>query len=178
MNDETLVNQCNAGNAKAQKMLFDQFSPVMMGVVLRYVNDSERANDVLQDGFIKVFKHLKSFKNEGSLEGWIRRIMVNTALDYIRKNKKFLQNKSLDEINADLFTKSEAIERLEEEGLLKIIQSLPDGYRMVFNLYAIEGYSHKEIAETLGISENTSKSQYSRAKTVLRGLLEKFGIER
>lgn len=178
MNDEALIDECITGNARAQKSLFDRFSPKMMGVVLRYVNDRERANDVLQDAFIKVFQNLTTFKKDGSLEGWVRRIVVNTALDYLRRNKKYLGHTEITDISLATSKSSDAIGKLEEESLLGIIQSLPEGYRMIFNLYAIEGYSHKEIADQLGISENTSKSQYSRAKTAIQKLLEKYGIER
>lgn len=178
MNDETLVDKCVAGDPKGQQLLFDRFSPLMMGVVLRYINDKERANDVLQDAFIKVFKNISRFKKEGSLEGWVRRIVVNTALDQIRKNKKFQKNVEIDDISITLSRNSEAEEQLEAESLMQIIQQLPEGYRLVFNMYAIEGYSHKEIAEKLAITESTSKSQYSRAKSTLREVLKKYNIER
>ena len=179
MNDETLVKECVSGNVKAQRQLFDRFAPKMLGVVMRYINDKERAEDVLQDSFIKVFKNLYKFEHSGSLEGWIRRIMVNTALDQIRKNKKRQNNVELDDDGYfELKHESNAEEILQAESLLKLVQSLPEGYRTVFNLFAIEGYSHKEIAKELGITENTSKSQYSRAKSTLRELLKKYKIER
>jgi RNA polymerase sigma-70 factor (ECF subfamily) len=178
MNDEALIDDCITGDARAQKSLFDRFAPKMMGVVLRYVNDRERANDILQDSFIKVFQNLTSFKKDGSLEGWVRRIVVNTALDYLRRNKKYLGHVEINDISLDASKNSDAIGKLEEESLLTIINSLPEGYRVVFNLYAIEGYSHKEIADQLNISEKTSKSQYSRAKTAIQKLLEKYNIER
>lgn len=178
MNDETLVDKCIAGDPKGQQLLFDRFSPLMMGVVLRYINDKERANDVLQDAFIKVFKNLSRFKKKGSLEGWVRRIVVNTALDQIRKNKKFQKNVEIDDISINMSKASDAEEQLEAESLMQIVQQLPEGYRLVFNMYAIEGYSHKEIAEQLAISESTSKSQYSRAKSTLREVLKKYNIER
>ena len=179
MNDETLVEKCVSGDTKAQRHLFDRFAPKMLGVVMRYINDKERADDVLQDAFIKVFKNIHKFEHTGSLEGWIRRIMVNTALDQIRKNKKKQNNVELDNDSYfELKQDSSAEEILQAESLMKIVQSLPEGYRTVFNLFAIEGYSHKEIAEELGITENTSKSQYSRAKSTLRELLIKYKIER
>lgn len=179
MNDETLVKECVSGKSKAQRLLFDRYAPKMLGAVMRYINDKERAEDVLQDGFIKVFKNIHKFEHSGSLEGWIRRIMVNTALDQIRKNKKRQKNVELDDDGFfELKQESKAEEILQAESLLKLVQSLPEGYRTVFNLFAIEGYTHKEIAEELGISENTSKSQYSRAKSTLRELLIKYKIER
>ncbi len=178
MNDETLVDECVSGNAKAQRMLFERYSAKMLGVAIRYIKDKERAEDVLQDAFIKVFKNLKKFKHDGSLEGWIRRIVVNTALDQLRKNKKRQSNVELDDSFFELASDSFTEERLQAESLLNIVQQLPEGYRTVFNLFAIEGYSHKEIAKKLNISENTSKSQYSRAKSVLRDVLKRLNIER
>lgn len=178
MNDETLVQKCVSGNAEAQRELFDRFSPLMLGVAMRYIKDKERAEDVLQDGFIKVYKNIHRFEHKGSLEGWIRRIIVNTALDQIRKNKKSQRNLQLDDSSFEIVQKSDALGRLEAESLMEIIQQLPDGYRVVFNMFAIEGYSHKEIATALEISENTSKSQYSRAKAALRKTLKKYNIER
>lgn len=178
MDDETLVQKCVSGNGEAQRKLFDRFSPLMLGVAMRYIKDKEHAEDVLQDGFIKVYNNLHRFEYKGSLEGWIRRIIVNTALDQIRKNKKNINDLHLDDSNFEIIQKSDTIGKLEAEVLMEIIQQLPDGYRVVFNMFAIEGYSHKEIAEELNISESTSKSQYSRAKSVLRKTLIKYKIER
>ena len=178
MDDATLINECVKGNAKAQKMLFDKFAPKMMTVCLRYSSDSMEAEDVLQDGFVKAFNKLVDFKMEGSLEGWIRRIMVNTALDAIRKNKKYAQDANIDDVGYKLSNNEIASDQMEADDLMKLINSMPDGYRLVFNLFAIEGYSHKEIGELMNISENTSKSQYSRARSYLRTLLEKLEIER
>jgi len=178
MDDETLVQKCISGNADAQRELFDRFSPLMLGVAMRYIKDKERAEDVLQDGFIKVFKNIYRFEHKGSLEGWIRRIIVNTALDQLRKYKKEQTNIELDDVSFELVQKSDAEELLQAEVLMEIIQQLPDGYRIVFNMFAIEGYSHKEIADELNITESTSKSQYSRAKSVLRKTLKKYNIER
>jgi RNA polymerase sigma-70 factor (ECF subfamily) len=140
----------------------------MLGVCLRYAKDSEQADDILQDGFVKVFTKLKDFKNEGSLEGWIRRVMVNTALDQIRKNGKTLGDVSVDDVQYKIENNDHIAEQLMAEDLLKLINSMPDGYKVVFNMFAIEGYTHNEIADTLGISESTSKSQYSRARAYLR----------
>lgn len=178
MNEEALVKKCVSGDGKAQREFFDHFAPIMLGVAMRYIKDKERAEDVLQDGFIKVFNNLQRFEFKGSLEGWIRRIIVNTALDQIRKYKKEKGNIHIDDSYYEPIQKSVVEEQLQADVLLEIIQQLPDGYRMVFNMYAIEGYSHKEIAEKLEISENTSKSQYSRARASLRDLLEKYNIER
>ena len=178
MDDFTLVSECAKGNARAQRALFDKFAPKMLTVCLRYAKDTTEAEDVLQEGFVKVFGKLSDFKMEGSLEGWIRRIMVNTSLDSIRKNKKYLTDAKLEDVDYKVMSLESASDQLQAEDLLKLVQLLPEGYKVVFNLFAIEGYSHKEIADLLGVSENTSKSQYSRARAHLRMQLEKLEIER
>ena len=177
MTDQDLIKECIDNNPKAQKELYDRFASKMMGVSYRYANSQEEAKDILQDAFIKVFGRIGSFKKEGSLEGWIRRIVVNTALDNIRKRKKDKQNVSLTEAEHLASNKDYIIENLSAEDLLQMFKTIPICYRTVFNLYAIEGYSHKEIADSLGITENTSKSQYSRAKAFLRNLLEQYEID-
>jgi len=143
----------------------------MLGVCRRYIKDNAEAEQVMVGGFVKIFQKMNQFKGEGSFEGWVRRIMVNEALIYIRKNKNmYLEmdiSKADDEPDYQMMD-----ERLEAEDLLAIVRKLPEGYRMVFNLYAIEGYSHKEIAEELGINVNTSKSQLSRARKLLQQLLK------
>jgi RNA polymerase sigma factor (sigma-70 family) len=173
MDDITLVNECVKGNARAQRMLFDKFAGKMMTVCLRYAKNTEQAEDVLQDGFVKVFMKLSDFKKEGSLEGWIRRIMVNTALDQIRKEVKFKGNLDIEDVGYKIENNAFITEQLMADDLMKLVRAMPDGYRIVFNMFAIEGYSHAEIAETLGVTENTSKSQYSRARAYLRERLEK-----
>jgi RNA polymerase sigma-70 factor (ECF subfamily) len=173
MDDTSLVIECVKGDSRAQRMLFERFSKKMLGVCMRYAKSTEQAEDVLQDGFIKVFSKLYDFKHDGSLEGWIRRIMVNTSLDQIRKENKLLGNISLDNVDYKLQNNAFVLENLAAKDLMKMIQSMPVGYKVVFNMFAIEGYSHKEISEYLGISENTSKSQYSRARAYLRERLEK-----
>ena len=173
MDDTSLVLECVKGNSRAQRMLFERFSQKMLGVCMRYAKSTEQAEDVLQDGFIKVFSKLNDFKHDGSLEGWIRRIMVNTSLDQIRKENKLLGNTSLDNVDYKLQDNAFVLENLAAKDLMKMVQSMPVGYKVVFNMFAIEGYSHKEISEHLGISENTSKSQYSRARAYLRERLEK-----
>ena len=173
MDDITLVNECVKGNAKAQRMLFDKFAGKMMTVCLRYAKNTDQAEDVLQDGFVKVFMKLSDFKKEGSLEGWIRRIMVNTALDQIRKEVKFKGDLDIEDVGYKLENNAFIEEEMMAEDLMKLVRAMPDGYRIVFNMFAIEGYSHAEIASTLGVTENTSKSQYSRARAYLRERLEK-----
>lgn len=176
MTEENLIKKCASGNTLAQKTFYEKFAGKMMGVCLRYAQDYEEAQDVLQDAFIKVFNKLSVYEKKGSLEGWVRRIVVNTALDSYRKNKKHLQNVTVDSVDYMLEHKSFIIEELNANDLLEIIKTLPDGYRIVFNLFAIEGYSHKEIAERLGVTESTSKSQFSRAKKMLRDILLKKNI--
>jgi RNA polymerase sigma-70 factor (ECF subfamily) len=173
MTDEELIKKCTCGDLLAQKTFYEKFAGKMFGVCLRYMNGDDEAQDVLQDGFIKVFDNLDRYQKKGSLEGWVRRIIVNTALDQIRKNKKFVDNVDADSVSYMLEDKVYIVEELEAEDLLKIINRLPVGYRVVFNLFAIEGYSHKEIAEKLDITESTSKSQYSRARKILRTVLLK-----
>lgn len=173
MDDATLIIECVNGNARAQRLLFDKFARKMFSVCLRYAKNEEQAEDVLQDGFVKVYGKLKDFKSEGSLEGWIRRIMVNTALDQIRKNNKQLGDTNIDDVGYKIENNDFIVEKMMAEDLMKMVQAMPDGYKVVFNMFAIEGYSHGEIADTLGISENTSKSQYSRARAYLRERLEK-----
>jgi RNA polymerase sigma-70 factor (ECF subfamily) len=164
MTDEQLLQGCIRNDASAQKGLYDKFSRKMFGVCLRYASNREEAEDLLQEGFVKVFQNLSSFNSEGSFEGWIRRIMVNTALDFIRRQKLVWSDQ---EIEDDQLSGDDTMEKLGVNELLKLINALPPGFRTVFNLYAIEGYQHKEIGQLLGISENTSKSQFARARTQL-----------
>ncbi len=172
MTDEELVKGCLEKDPSVQKRLFEQFNRKMMGVCLRYAGRSEEAEDMLQNGFIRVFEKIETFKGSGSLEGWIRKIMVNESLTYLRKNKAMQMNVDIDSVTYKVPSSSHVGETMNEKDLLKIIQQMPAGFRTVFNMYAIEGYSHKEIAEELGISEGTSKSQYSRAKTHLQNILQ------
>jgi len=169
MNDEQLVNKCLEKDTLAQKQLFEFYSKRMMGVCLRYAKDSEEAQDILQMGFIKVFEKLDMYKHQGSLEGWIRKVIVNTALDNIRKNKKLMNNVEIDKVDYQLQNYDENIlESLSARDLLRVIQEMPPGFRTVFNMFVIEGFSHKEIAEELNISVSTSKSQFSRARAYMK----------
>ncbi|NRA12009.1 MAG: RNA polymerase sigma factor [Crocinitomicaceae bacterium] len=178
MNDSALVKKCIDGDQRAQRMLFEKFAPKMLGVCMRYAKNTEQAEDVLQDGFVKVFTKLSHYKGGGSLEGWIRRVVVNTALDQIRKNTKFQDNIALDDVDYKLELKGNVLETLAAEDLMGMINEMPSGYKVVFSMFAIEGYSHKEIAEELNVSENTSKSQYSRARAYLKKKLEEIDFER
>lgn len=178
MSELALVKSCIEGDQRAQRKLFEMYAPKMMGVCLRYTKDVARAEDVMQDGFIKVFTKLTKYSGNGSLEGWVRRIMVNTALDHLRKENKFNANVSMDDVEYKVEFDGRILSSLMEEDLLKLIREMPEGYRTVFNMFAIEGFSHKEIAKELEISENTSKSQHSRAKAFLRNKVEELEIGR
>ena len=174
MSDEQLVKDCIQKKPSAQKQLFDRFSRKMLGICVRYASDTQEAQDIMQDGFVKVFNAIGGFQHEGSLEGWVKRIMINTALDAYRKDKKRRNAVELDDDKAmEISDQDGIVEGINAEFLLKMIKTLPEGYRIVFNMFAIEGYSHKEIADQLGISVNTSKSQYSRARAYLQKILSK-----
>lgn len=156
----------------AQNELYRKFSGKMMGVCMRYAKNREDAADILQDAFVKVFLNLKSFKGEGSFEGWIKRIMINTALKHYRKNLRFRDESDI-EAAYDISFDNQIISKISAAELISYVQLLPDGYRTIFNLYAIEGYQHNEISDMLGISEGTSKSQLSRARNFLIGVIKK-----
>ena len=177
MDDSTLVEKCINGDQNAQRALFEKFAPKMLGVCMRYAQNTEQAEDVLQESFVKVFSKLDMYKG-GSLEGWIRRIMINTSLDEIRKNKKFINNVAMDTVDFKIEQNGFILESMQAEDLLLLVNSMPSGYKTVFNMFAIEGFSHKEIGIELSISENTSKSQYSRAKAYLQAKMKELGIER
>ena len=168
--EDELIKGCLRRDHTAQKLLYNTYASRMYGLCHRYVKDSMGAEDILITAFTKVFDKIQQFKSEGSFEGWIRKIVVNEALSYLRRNRSMYLETDLEQ--ADREPDYAGIgDQLEADDLLKMIQELPTGYRIVFNLYAIDGYSHKEIAEQLGISENTSKSQLSRARTYLQKLL-------
>lgn len=161
----TLIKRATKNNREAQQQLFDMFAPKMLGVCRQYVKDLHHAEELMLSGFLKVFTNLKAFKNEGSFEGWIRRIMVNTCISYLRKKNPVM-------VTDDDFmfnnTATESLENTSVEDIQRLIDRLPEGYKMVFNLYAIEGFKHHEIAKTLGISESTSKSQLFKARKWLQ----------
>jgi RNA polymerase sigma factor (sigma-70 family) len=150
-----------------QEALYQRFAPKMYGVCLRYAGNAEEAEDIVQEGFIKVFKKMDSFRSEGSFEGWIRRIFVNTAIEHFRR-KNYLQPVTEKEESTVEGKYLSVLDSLAEKDIIALIQQLSPGYRAVFNMYVIEGYTHREIADILGISEGTSKSQLSRAKSVLQ----------
>ena len=168
ISDAELIKGCIEGKKDVQQQLYKRFAGTMFGVCLRYFDSREEAEDALQEGFIRVFTNLGTFRNEGSLEGWIRRIIVNTALNQLRNNQKHQHHLDLDDVGNELSDESDLISRLSKEDMLRLLIELPPGYRMVFNLYEIEGYSHKEIAEMFTISVSTSKTQLLKARKVLQ----------
>ncbi|GAB4247228.1 MAG: RNA polymerase sigma factor [Ekhidna sp.] len=176
LTEEELLDGCRKGKASAQRGMYDRLAPKMMGVCLRYIKDREEAEHVMIGGLVKVFDKLDQFKGDGSFEGWVRRIMVNDCLMYIRKNRNMSLETDISEVN-DHPNLSVIESSLDSNDLLKLINELPIGYRTVFNLYAIEGYNHAEIAKQLEISENTSKSQLSRARKWLQTKLAELEQE-
>mgnify|MGYP003576411135 CR=1 FL=1 len=161
-----MITGCQRGERIFQEMLYRQMASKMLGICLRYSRDTFEAEDILQTAFVKVFQKINLYKGEGSFEGWVRRIMVNTSIEFYRKrlrSLKVVEMNNQHDIGVDI-----DLGQLQAKDLLNLIQSLSPGYRLVFNLYAIEGYSHKEIADQLGISEGASKSQLSRARAILR----------
>ena len=171
LSQQELIEGCIRGNRQSTAALYSSFSPTMFGVCLRYANDYHSAEDILQEGFIKVFNNLDRFRGEGSFEGWMKRIFINTAIEYYRKSTNHNGHVELDNVSTQP-TQERALENLATQELLKLIQRLSPGYRAVFNLYVIEGYSHKEIAKVLEISEGTSKSQLARARAILRKMVK------
>jgi RNA polymerase sigma-70 factor (ECF subfamily) len=156
-----------------QEELYRRFSPRMYAVCLRYAGNAEEAEDILQEGFIKVFKKLNSFRSEGSFEGWVRRIFVNTAIEHFRR-KRYLMPVTEKEENTIEGKYLSVLDDLAARDIMSLVQDLSPGYRTVFNLYVVEGYTHKEIADMMGISEGTSKSQLSRAKVILQDMVKQF----
>lgn len=177
MDEKQLITACIDENKVAQRKLYELFAPKMYFVCLRYARHELEAQDMLQDGFIKVFDNITQFKFNGSFEGWIRRIMVNTSLNYCRKSS-FKQELIGIEDYQDTVVSSKAISKMSEQELLALIQKLPDGYRVVFNLYVIEGYSHKEIGELLNITESTSRSQLAKSRKWMQKLLTEHKISK
>ncbi len=180
LNIEKIIEGCKNNNQIAQKKLYDVYSHIFFGLCIRYASDNAEAEDILQEGFIKIFTKISKYSGKGSFEGWMKRIIINIAITTYHKNKKHNQLYNIDTINErNIYTNEPERESFSKDELLQAVRSLPKGYRIVFNLFAIEGYKHKEIANILNISINTSKSQYSRAKKLLRKklkILEKINI--
>jgi len=172
MSETQLLQGCLAQDQQCQKALYEQYKVQMFRLCLRYSNSRADAEDILQDGFIRIFSDLHQYSGKGALGGWIRKVMVNTALQHIRKNKRVPHFLEIDQV-AELKEAEEQIySRIGAKALTKMIQTLPPGYKMIFNLYVVDGYTHQEIANQLKISINTSKSQLSKAKAALRKKLE------
>lgn len=172
MSEKELIEACQKGVRKAQQLLYDRYSPKMFGLCRRYLRKREDAEDVLIDGFYKVLTHIQQYQGNGSFEGWIRRIMVNEALMFLRKRQPFQWTDELHP-NMDVQYRASIEDELAAQDILRLLNDLPPGYRTIFNLYVIEGYKHREIADMLGISINTSKSQLILAKKRLRAMVIK-----
>jgi RNA polymerase sigma factor (sigma-70 family) len=170
--EQDIIKECIEGKRLAQKCLYDHFASKMLGVCMRYAKDRAEAEDMLQEGFIKVFHNISKFKHEGSFEGWIRRIMIFTAINWFKQRSRKFQE-DLDIEGYDAVYEEDIVSRISVKEIVALVQQMPEGYRMVFNLYAIEGYTHREIAELLHIAEGTSKSQYARAKQYMQLALAK-----
>jgi RNA polymerase sigma-70 factor (ECF subfamily) len=169
--EQQIIKGCAAGDRALQTKLYNLHAPQMMGVCLRYARNREEAEEILQEGFLRVFTYIKTFKSSGSFEGWIRKIMVNAALSRYRNKTQLQPVIRLDSYNHDTAGSTDIESDIDAKELLSVIQTLPAGYRMVFNLYVFEGYKHREIAEALGISEGTSKSNLSDARAFLQKAL-------
>ena len=175
--EDSILEGCIAGKRSSQSMLYKKCASTMLGVCMRYASNRDEAEDIVQEGFIKVFQRITSFRREGSFEGWIKRIMINQALNHYRKSRRLPYHSMIEEIDETEILDLEEPEPLDPvpaETLLGMIQKLPEGYRMVFNLYVFEDYSHKEIAESLNVSESTSKTQLLKARRMLRKQIIEF----
>jgi len=171
LDEKQLIKACINNDSKAQRMLYEKYDARFFAVCKRYFTDIQQAEDALVKGFLKIFQHLQNYSFEGSFEGWMRRIMINECLMELRKNKIFHLN--VDDYSSSISSNQEASQQIEEDDVMKLLDYLPEGCRLVFTLYVIEGYKHKEIAESLGITEGTSKSQLNLAKTKLKEMLSK-----
>ncbi|MDR1129571.1 MAG: sigma-70 family RNA polymerase sigma factor [Prevotellaceae bacterium] len=172
--DEQLIKECIKKDIRAQKQLYEKYASLMMSVCLRYVKDKDIAQNLLQDGFIKLFDKIHTYSGKGSFVGWMRKIFVNTSLEYLRHNDVLKHSMDID-VAFNIESEDESpIDKISADELMKCITELPDGFRTVFNMFAIEGYSHAEIAEMLGIQEGTSRSQYARARTLLQQKIMKL----
>ena len=176
MTEEMMLKGCLENLAIAQEELYNRFSPRMLGVCYRYAKNREDAEDMLQEGFIKVFSQMHQFRNDGVFEGWIRRIMVHTCINILKKNKKFADSVDITNASGKHLNEHNIPSILQAKEVVECIRLLPIGYRTVLNLYAIEGFSHREIGNILEIEESTSRSQYTRARVLLEGILIKRKI--
>lgn len=171
MSDEQLARECSKQNRQAQKELYERYAGKMMGICLRYSRTKEEAQDIVQEGFVKVFGKIETWRGTGSLEGWMRKIMINIAIEQFRLKKDVKLLADMDTTVTDRFNENVIMDKIGAKELLGILRAMPAGFRTIFNMFAIEGFTHKEIAEQLNITEGTSKSQYSRAKEYLQRAL-------
>ncbi|MBU0763911.1 MAG: sigma-70 family RNA polymerase sigma factor [Bacteroidetes bacterium] len=179
LHEEQIITRCKKNERKAQKMLYDRYASCLLAMAMRYVYDKAEAEDILQESFLKIFTKIRQFEGKGSFEGWMKRIVVNTAIGNYRKNIKHYHHQDIEEVRETDFTEFIIYDtEFTGEELFGIIRELPEGYRMVFNLYTIEGYKHKEIADMLGIDIATSKSQFSRARKLIQKKLYELSRER
>lgn len=174
-----IIEKCIKGSKEAQKVLYKQYSPVMFAICMRYASSKAEAEDVLQEGFLKVFLNIANYREKGSFVSWMKKIFINTSITIYHKNRKHRFHVNIDETQEFLAptTNNKISGYFTKDELLNIINSLPDGYRIVFNLYAVEGYKHREIAKLLNIDVNTSKSQYSRARKLIQKKLIRLDSE-
>ena len=176
INEQELVKACQNNDRKAQTAFYNLYKGKLMGICRRYTRTPDEAEDIYQEAFVKIFKNIHSLEKAGAVGAWVRKTVIHTAINYYHANLKFQNNTDYDNILLSNDDYPNVLAGLSNEELLALINQLPDGYRMVFNLYVIDGYSHAEIGELLGVSENTSKSQLSRAKEMLRKQLKPMGI--
>lgn len=172
-----LLKDCLKLKPEAQRLLYEHFAPSMLGVCFRYTKSLADAEDVLQDGFVKVFKYLKQYRSDGELGAWIRRIMVNTALNFLKSNRKYSYDLSFDEMTLHPVSTENPLVDLQSKELAELVRQLPTGFQTIFNLHAVEGFTHVEIGSILGISDGTSRSQYARARSLLIEWIEKFSLK-
>lgn len=177
MDTDQLLKDCLKQKPEAQRMLYEHFAASMLGVCFRYTKNVDDAENILQDGFIKVFKNLKQYKSEGELGAWIRKIMVNSALNYLKTNRKYQHDLLFEEAPLHAVSTENPDVKLDAKELAELIRQLPTGYQTVFNLHAVEGYTHVEIGSMLGISDGTSRSQYARARILLIEWIEKMSLK-
>lgn len=176
MTDRTMLDGCLNNNAAAQQELYNLYSPRMLAVCYRYARNRNDAEDMLQEGFIKVFTQIRQFRQEGTLEGWIRKVIVHTCINSLKKNRKFSESVDITTAHGVQAADDGATSLMQAKQIVECIRLLPVGYRTVLNLYAIEGYSHREIGQLLEIEESTSRSQYTRARAMLEEMLVKKKI--
>lgn len=174
--EQEMINGCLKRKRRAQKILFEKYHASLMGICMRYAKNKSEAEDILLIGFTRIFQKIESYSAAGSFEGWLRKIVINVAIDNFRKNKKNYYFENIEDVSLSSEYADFVPDSFAMEDILKTVQSLPNGYRVVFNLYAIEGYSHKEIAELIGVSESTSKTQYLKARKKLQSMLAEYNF--